>query len=132
MRRIPDNVRRQLANDPFMWACIHQQFKLGPCECDGRIEWHHPFIYAGKQIVDAWATVPLCSYHHREALNSDFARYVALLRATDDDLAQYPRTNWAHMKRRLQTIYGEYTIERAEWLSDYARYLGGAFDWTGA
>jgi len=43
--RIPEDIREQLADDPFMRDCI---IDTDPCE--GRIEWNHGMQYAGRQV----------------------------------------------------------------------------------
>jgi len=52
MRLIPPKIRKQIADDPFMKKCIW----TGETK---DITWEHCWIYGGKQIIDAWATVPL-------------------------------------------------------------------------
>lgn len=59
---IPEKIREQLAEDPFMHRCILTA--LG--DCDGPIEWNHAFTYAGKRQSERWAILPMCNKHHRE------------------------------------------------------------------
>ena len=94
MRPIPPRVRAEMAEDPFYKACC-----LGPENCAGRIEWHHVFIYAGRQVNEKWAIVPACHRHHEAAAvyNRDFQK-VALSRATPEDLAKYPKKNWSLLR----------------------------------
>ena len=90
MRPIPQKLRKEIADDPFMWVCIRKNE-----DCAGRITWEHAFIYAGKQVNEKWAIVPLCYYHHLgKGLDKRFNQKVALSRATPEDLAKYPRKNW--------------------------------------
>ena len=58
--KIPEDMRAQLADDPFMQRCI-----LERSDCSGRIEWNHAFSYAGKRQNELWALLPMCEFHHR-------------------------------------------------------------------
>lgn len=99
MRPIPTTLRRKIANDPFMQRCIY-------AGCPGHPEWEHAMIYSGKQINEAWAIVPVCTYHHRgEGLDKQYNQYVALSRASPDDLAKYPKTDWEHLRQHLNSLY---------------------------
>ena len=58
--KIPDVIREQLSEDPYMQVCLF-------CEdltCNGQIEWHHAFTYAGKRRNELWSLIPLCHHHH--------------------------------------------------------------------
>jgi hypothetical protein len=73
--------------------------------CEGRITWHHPWIYAGRQIGETWAIVPACEHHHRmvesePAVKAAFEA-ASLLLATEEDLACYPRKPWGRIKKAL-------------------------------
>lgn len=104
MHPIPPKLRKQLQADPFMHACIYG--------CPGKPEWEHAFTYAGKQIQEDWAIVPCCYFHHRGAgFDKSFNRYIALLRATPEDLAKYPKTNWHQLLEHLTKRYVHATIK---------------------
>ena len=99
MTPIPTAIRRVLETLPRMKRCaVAGIFD----ECDGRIEFHHVWIYAGKQIQEVWAIVGACSHHH-EAVRSDprvkreFER-VSLQLASIETLNKYPRKNWYQLK----------------------------------
>lgn len=102
MRKIPTELKERLAADPRMKVCAAAH--LGDCE--GRIEWHHVWIYAGRQINESWAIVGACHYHHSE-VNSNrevkeaFER-ASLLLASVEDLDTYPRKNWDQYISYLQ------------------------------
>jgi hypothetical protein len=102
MRPIPMQSRNEMSKDPFMQKCCL------PGPHGGRIEFHHPFIYAGRQIVDRWATVPACEGHHILAKSDsdikDGFKRVALSRATDEDLMKYNKFNWTQEKGRLGIV----------------------------
>ncbi len=83
-----------MAVDPYYQICARKN-----SECQGRITWEHAFIYAGKQINEKWAIIPLCVYHHLgEGLVKNENQRIALERATPEDLAKYPNFDWK--KRR--------------------------------
>ncbi len=60
MRFIPKQVKEELENDPRMKQCCLWYLD----GCDGRIEWHHNLIYAGRQVNIPEAILPLCKAHH--------------------------------------------------------------------
>lgn len=103
MRPIPVTMRAELSMLPRMKRCELAHFGLG--ECDGKIEWDHVWIYAGKQVNELWAILGLCHKHHyakpgNQLLNEGAMR-ISLRLATQEDLAKYPRKNWAQIKRSL-------------------------------
>lgn len=109
MRQIPQKYRKQMAADPYYTRCARQE-AFGDHECQpdpmtGRlIEWEHAFIYSGRQIVDPWATVPLCWYVHRgPGLNKRINEFLALKRATVEDLKKYPNRDWVQVINKLKT-----------------------------
>jgi hypothetical protein len=59
-------------------------------------------MYAGRQINEAWAIIPLCEFHHLEAgFNKAMNQRIALLRATPEDLAKYPRIDWSKLEKAV-------------------------------
>lgn len=50
MRPIPENLRAQIAADPFMAVCVHTGNTM--------VEWDHAFEYARKQVNEKWAIIP--------------------------------------------------------------------------
>lgn len=100
MRLIPAKLRKQLSEDPFMKKCVY----TGTTQ---NVSWEHCWIYAGKQINEAWAIVPL-----RKDLNvnmtkevKDYCRWISINRATEEDLAKYPKENWKQIKSYLNKKY---------------------------
>ena len=90
MRPIPQKLRNQIAADPYMKVCARSGW-----DCQGRITWEHAFIYAGKQINEAWAIIPLCWFHHLgPGVDKRINEAIALNRATEEDLKKYPKKNW--------------------------------------
>lgn len=106
MRPIPIKMREKLASDPRMKRCVLLgNILFGSCE--GRIEWEHVWIVAGRQVNEIWAIIGACSKHHSmkdgtPAIKREFQR-VSLSLADEEDLAKYPRTNWLQIKKYLST-----------------------------
>jgi hypothetical protein len=101
MRPIPPKLKAELAADPYYKICA--RWKEGGCE--GRITWEHAFTYAGKQINERWAIIPLCWHHHLgPGLNKAKNQQIALARATPEDLAKYPKVDWEAERKRINYI----------------------------
>lgn len=86
-----------------MKLCAVRGGRFGGCE--GRIEFDHSWIYAAKQINEVWAIIGLCQYHHyakdgNKELKNAVLR-VSLKLATAEDLAKYPRKDWAQLRRSV-------------------------------
>lgn len=90
MRPIPKKLKSELANEPYYKKCARASE-----QCQGRITWEHALIYAGKQVNERWAIIPLCVYHHLGVgLNKRENIKIALSRATKEDLSKYPKQSW--------------------------------------
>ena len=90
MRPIPAKMKEAMSSDPYYKTCARSDH-----ECSGRITWEHAFIYAGRQVNEVWAIIPLCWYHHLGAgLDKRINERISIARATDEDLAKYPRRKW--------------------------------------
>jgi hypothetical protein len=105
MRPISKKLRTELEADPYYKKCAASRSAVGGLQCIGKIEWHNPFIYQGKQINEKWAIDPLCEIAHEEIKNHLFLKQDSqrrcLLRATDEDLAKYPKFDWKQLKIKL-------------------------------
>ncbi|MCL5435934.1 MAG: hypothetical protein M1275_02540 [Patescibacteria group bacterium] len=87
MRPIPPKLRQELAGDEYYQICSRRDEN-----CSGRITWEHAFTYAGRQINEKWAIIPLCENHHLgKLLNKKINHRIALARATKEDLKKYPK-----------------------------------------
>jgi len=97
---------RELVNtDPFFErSCLSGK--------TGNIVIHHAIIYAGKQINEKWAIVPLLWSEHDAQSNNPKAAHrcqetrdrielICLDRATDEELAKYPNRDWKKRKKLL-------------------------------
>lgn len=103
MRLIPLAMREELAALRRMKECTVKNLGFG--ECTKKLEWDHVWQYAGRQINEPWAILAVCSGHHYDKpgnrlLNEAIMR-ASLRLTTEEDLAKYPRKNWAQIKRSL-------------------------------
>jgi hypothetical protein len=101
-----------LENNPRMKICCLPGASVPP------IQWHHVWIYAGKQIDEAWAIVAVSEHKHKLIESGDLelrdeARRESLKLATLTDLQKYPKFDWPNEARRLGLIYNPKT-ERFE------------------
>lgn len=98
MRPIPPKLRRQLSEDSFMKRCVY-------CGSPKDIEWEHSWIYAGRQINEWWAIVPLCRDHHRgkyaSAKVKRYGKWHSIMRGLKEAVQKYPRMNWHQIKKTL-------------------------------
>jgi len=102
MRKIPLNIRKQISEDNFYRTCC-----VADEICFGKIEIHHNMIYAGKQVDDLFALLPVCLYHHeREKCREigDKLDKVMISRMTIEDEKKFDRINWLVKKQYLDNI----------------------------
>lgn len=99
MRKIPPKLRKEIEESGINKFCAL-------CGSKNNVEWHHVWIYAGKQINEKWAIVGACKEHHdrvnKELAIREFFEVISLIRATDKDLEKYPRKNWNQAKKYLK------------------------------
>lgn len=105
---IPKHVLNELLSNPWYKRCAASI--LG--NCSGRITFEHAWVYAGKQVNEPWAIIPLCWHHHLgNGLNKNFNRYVAIMRAKPEDFAAYPKFAWLTEKQKLLHQFEKYPID---------------------
>jgi hypothetical protein len=75
MRPIPPKLREEMAEDQWYKSCCLSY--LGGCE--GKIDWHHHLIYAGRQVNEKFAILPLCQVHHKQANNQEVRERLDLI-----------------------------------------------------
>lgn len=83
--------------------------------CQNIPEWEHSWIYAGKQINEWWAIVPMCTKHHRIDMffywddvkynAKDYGRWVSLMRAGSEPYKKYPKKDWDQQKKYLDSLF---------------------------
>ena len=101
MRPIQAKMREEISNDPFMKRCCITGSPL--------VSWEHCFNYAGRQINEPWAIVPLrrdLNTSHPPKRVKEMCQLISLNRATKEDLAKYPKKNWEQIKKHLTSKYG--------------------------
>ena len=111
MRPIPQKLRNELEQSGINAGCALDTGDHGHCE--GTIQWHHVWIYAGRQINEFWAIVGGCKKHHAEVDTKPKVRnafkIASLRRATTEDLKKYKHGEWDQIKKRIG-----YTEEHVE------------------
>lgn len=121
MRKIPETLKQDILADRFYERCALRHTPHC-CGCAGRVTWEHAIIYAGRQLNEKWAIVPLCerchgvnSYQDVTAVNKELSVWVALNMATDAELLAVSKaTNYLRERDRLNNKYGTY---RPYWCS---------------
>lgn len=106
MNKIPLKLREELAKNPLWKIC-----SLADENCKGRIQWHHNFQYANKQIQEKFSIISICEYHHERARSKEFRDlidWICLSRATSDELAKYPKVDWKQKFKFLTNKYGRF------------------------
>ncbi len=113
MRKIPEKLRNEMAADPYYKVCARwRHLKDHVCMANPRtgqlIEWEHALIFAGKQINEVWAIVPICWWAHSgPGLKKQINVWLALNRAKDEELLEYSKAiNYTRERDRLNATYG--------------------------
>jgi hypothetical protein len=110
MRKISPKIKEVLLQEPDVCA-------LKDGNCSGRITWEHTLIFSGKQIDEVWAIIKICARHHSVdewqdggLLNKEKNVWVALNRATDEELRRYSKAiDYLKLKEKLNKKYGSYS-----------------------
>lgn len=84
--------------------------------CGGRITLEHAMIHAGRQVNEEWAIIACCArgqevdfYQDAHTMDKNLNKWVALNRATDDELrAMSKAIDLIRERDRLNGIYGKY------------------------
>lgn len=89
-RPIPQKQRAEMSEDKFYKSCV-----LENEDCEGQIEWHHHFKYAGKRTDDKFGILPLCHFHHKQESKYTFIlNNICKSRMTEKDKQKYSRKVW--------------------------------------
>lgn len=118
MNSMPLKLRAECAADPSYRLCARNE-ALHDHECQGDpirgangrvIEWEHALYFAGKQLQEKFAIVPLCWWAHRgPGMNKNLAEWIALNRATLAELASISKgVSYARRLRYLNGSFGQY------------------------
>lgn len=103
MRPIPKALLRKILADPWYEFCCYP-------DCGKQAELEHAILESGRQLNEFWAIIPCCPDHNRGVkMDKAFNRYVALSRASEDDLNKYPRSApfWRQDRAWLMKKYGK-------------------------
>ncbi len=106
MTKIPPELREELSNDPFYLKCC-----IPSVACNGRVEWHHNLIYAGKQVNEKFCILPVCHFHHEREKDKETGEkldYIMLCRAENSTLRRFSKAiDYVSLKEKLETKYGK-------------------------
>ena len=106
MRAIPQKLRDEMSDDQYYKTCSRASF-----ECKGRITWEHSIIFAGRQLNEKWAIIPLCVFHHLgPGLVKEINEMIALNRATDEQLIDVSKA--VDYRRLRNYLNDKYETER--------------------
>jgi len=113
MRPLTPKLKREIDENPYFKVCARRND-----DCDGRITIEHAFIYAGRQINEIWALLPLCEYHHSIGkhmedgeLDKRMNQLLCLRRATREDLKKYPNVDWEKLKNNLENYARKTSVQ---------------------
>lgn len=105
---IPKKLLNEILQDEYYETCA----RADECDCKGRITFEHALIYAGRQIQEKWAILPICAYHHAVDQYQDCGKmdknkheWLAISRMTEEDMQKYPRFDWKQRLKYLNTKY---------------------------
>jgi hypothetical protein len=116
MYPIPKKIRNEMSEDKNYKKCSVSLLK----DCSGKIEWHHQFTYAGKQIQEKWAIISLCLHHHNLAKTPEIRKRLAWIGLNrlfslnkielEEQEKKYSKVfkEWKRQVLFLNKIYGRY------------------------
>lgn len=116
MNNIPKKLREDMATDPFYAIC---------CVTGARatrqdpIEWHHNLIFAGSQVQEKFAILPLKHSLH-ERINGDkqlkaHLDWIMLSRASEEQLERFSKVvDQRFNLAMLEAVYGHYAPQEQE------------------
>ena len=120
MRAIPQAHRKIIDTDPYFRSCAREAL-FHDHVCQGRITIEHALIYAGRQVAEIWAYVPLCAYAHgvdefqdSKIFDKGINEYLALIRATQEELDKYSTSGWEQKLKYLRKLYDDKVAKTIE------------------
>jgi len=102
MRKIPKKMLKEILEDPFYRKCCITGSK--------NVSLEHSIIYAGRQVNEIWAIVPLrrdLNTSHPPTEVKEKCTLIALSRATEEDFDKYPRAK-ERWKQKLKYLKQKY------------------------
>lgn len=113
---MPPALRAEVVANPEICAfgTTKLQARFGTCE--GRDTNEHAIIVAGKKVQRFWAIIKCCAKHHGVDFHQDAhmeapkraREWVALNRATDEDLMEFPKAGLIRLREIRNGEFGEY------------------------
>ncbi len=113
---IPKKMREEMDAMPYYHQCARNEalndHVCFPDPVRGRlIEWEHAMIHGSRKVNEIWAIVPICWWAHRgPGLVKEINQWLALNRASDEDLDKYERHDWRQRRQYLNGKYGIPTL----------------------
>ena len=104
-RPIPQAIRDKFNADPWYKKCC-----IADSHCDGHIQFHHNFTYAGKRTDDPEGILPACVYHHSKASVTDIKErfdLVMYLRGAIQLSVKYPKIKDS-LLTRFNYVFNKY------------------------
>lgn len=106
MRKISSKTKQILLSGNKMNRCC-----LEGTDCQGKIEWHHNLIYAGKQSDISETILPLCHFHHRYADQTDIKEeldWIMLNQMSDEQITSISKgQDYFQRKKYVTEKFGE-------------------------
>lgn len=104
MSPIPPKLRDEMSADPFYKKCCITG------KTNEKIDFHHNMIYAGRQLQQKFAILPLAQIiHERIIAYKDKCDWIMLNRATPEELKKYSRAiDYNYRLKQLNAKYGEW------------------------
>ena len=112
---MPLKLKNKIFNNKANFIC-----RLRDMHCKGKIEQHHNFYYAGKQIQEEWAIISLCEHHHSLVKTPEIRKKLAwiglnrLFNLNNNELKEQEKKyskvflDWKRQVIFLNKIYGRY------------------------
>lgn len=123
MNNMPKALRKELAADPYYAVCC---ITGEPGKRGNPIEWHHNLIYAGRQVQEKFAILPVKRTIHAKASKQEIKHkldWVMLNRATDQQLLTISKAkDYFLYKHYLNKKFGVYPHQLKEIQKPGIRY----------
>jgi hypothetical protein len=105
MNQIPKKLRDEMEADPFYTKCCITGVPAGIA----KIDWHHNLIFAGKQVQEKFAILPLTKEVHDNIVKyKERCNWIMVNKMSEAELDKYSKVfNWRREKERLNKIYGK-------------------------
>jgi hypothetical protein len=105
MRKISEELKKDLASDPFYKKCCITG------RSNGKIDWHHNLVWKGRQENEKFCILPLLKEIHDRVSDpeiSDRLDWIMWSRATKEQIDYYSKVVDYH--RRLKNLNDKFGI----------------------